>query len=105
MNIAVLIIGILFFVIISGGTIVSIYKNHISSTKEVKATIIDKSIFEKLIMRKCQAPYTTEVYVVSFQAGEKILKFNVSKYSYENFAIDQRGVLRYKGNRLIDFHE
>lgn len=85
------------------GVIARICSNYFSKEKEVKATVVNKQSYDKQIYRKSQAPFTKKEYVITFQCGNKKRHFYLSESSYENYRVNQKGILRYKGNRLIDF--
>lgn len=94
-NIIFLVIGI---VIIAGIALKFFQKERISH-----AVVINKQCFDKQIIRKNQAPFTKKEYVITFECGGKKLNFEVPEISYNNYRINQKGTLKYKGNRLIDF--
>ena len=98
-NFVFVLIGIVIII----GVIAKICSNFFSREKEVKATVINKQSYDKQIYRKSQAPFTKKEYVITFQCGNKKRHFDVSELSYGNYRIKQKGILRYKGNRLIDF--
>lgn len=85
------------------GIIVRISSNYFSKEKEVKATVINKQSYDKQIYRNTQAPFTQKKYVITFQCENKKRHFDVSELSYDSYKITQKGILRYKGSRLIDF--
>ncbi len=85
------------------GVTARICSNYFSKEKEVKAMVINKQSYEKQIYRKSQAPFIKKEYVITFQCGNKKRHFDVSELSYGNYRINQKGSLRYKGSRLIDF--
>ena len=77
--------------------------NYFSKEKREEAVVINKQSFDKTIYRKNQAPFVKKSYVITFQCKNKKRHFDVSEFSYNNYRINQKGILKYKGNRLIDF--
>jgi len=75
-----------------------------SKEKTVKATLIDKQFYEKRIASKSQAPHSKKEYVLTFLCDNKKKHFNVSELSYRNYKVNQRGTLKYKGHKIIDFN-
>ena len=65
--------------------------------------LVDKQSYDKQIYRKSQAPFTRKEYVITFLCGDKKKYFNVSEFSYRNYQVNQKGTLKYKGNRIVDF--
>ena len=90
-------------IIIVIGIIARLCSNYFSKEKEVRATVVNKQSYDKQIYSKSQASYTKKEYVITFQCGNKKRHFDVSELSYGNYRINQKGILRYKGSRLIDF--
>ena len=85
------------------GIVVKILHNYFSKEKREEAVVINKQSFDKTIYRKNQAPLAKKSYVITFQCKNKKRHFNVSELSYNNYRINQKGILKYKGSRLIDF--
>ena len=85
------------------GIIIKVIINMYSKEKSIHAVVVDKQSYDKQIYRKSQAPFTRKEYVITFLCGDKKKYFNVSALSYGNYRINQKGSLRYKGSRLIDF--
>lgn len=77
--------------------------NYFSKEKREEAVIVNKQSFDKTIYRKNQAPFVLKTYVITFQCKNKKRHFDVSEFSYNNYRINQKGTLKYKGSRLIDF--
>ena len=98
-NIIFIIIGL----VIGIGIFARIITYCFSKEKCINATVLDKQIYDKRIYRKNQAPFTQKVYVKTFLCGNKTKNFNVSELSFENYKVNQKGILKYKGNRIIDF--
>lgn len=82
--------------------ILHIIINKHAPTKTVKATVIDKQIIETF--SKYSGNGKQEKYVVVFSAEGKKKSFYVSQFSYGGYRINEKGTLKYKGDRLISFH-
>ncbi len=98
-NIIFFIVGLIIFI----GIIRRLLVNYFGREKQVKATVVNKQSYERRIYRKSEAPFTKKEYVITFKCNNKKLHFKVSEYSYGHYKINQKGTLRYKGNRIIDF--
>ena len=99
-------VNFIFFIIglvIGIGIFARIITYYFLKEKSIKATVLDKQSYDKRIYRKNQAPFTQKEYVITFLCGNKTKYFNVSELSFENYKVNQKGILKYKGNRIIDF--
>lgn len=85
------------------GILVRILRNKLSTVKAVSAVVVKKQCYEKQMYSKSQAPFVKKEYVVTFLSGKRKLHFEVSEFSYNGYTVDQKGILKYKGSRLIDF--
>lgn len=85
------------------GIIAKLLHNFFSKEKREEAVVVNKQSFDKTIYRKSQAPFVKKTYVITFQCKNKKRHFDVSELSYNNYRINQKGTLKYKGSRLIDF--
>ncbi len=92
-------------VIIIAGIMVRLMYCYFSKEKQEIATVIKKQSYDKQVYRKHESPFLKKEYVITFQCGDKKRHFTVSEFSYGNYKINQKGVLRYQGSRLIDFQE
>lgn len=101
-NIVNYIFAIIAFVIFIG-IVIKAAVNILSKERQVEAIIVDKQSYDKIVYRKSQAPFTKKEYIITFNCGNKKRHFEVSELSYGNYKINQKGILSYKGNRLIDF--
>ncbi len=72
-----------------------------SPIKTVKAKVVDK--YKSEPASRHPGVSGNERFVVVFAAGDKKLAFNVSEYSFQSYKINEKGTLKYKGNRIIDF--
>ncbi len=95
----------LFFVILFllcwGLIIKKLIHGKIAPVKTVKAEVFDK--YKPDIVSKYPPICKQEGYVVVFKTKDKKLSFNVSEFSYNNYQINEKGTLKYKGSRLISF--
>ena len=94
---------VLIDIVIIAGITKKLIDNRFSKEREVAATVVNKQSFDRQIFRKSQASFTKKEYIITFQCGNNKRHFAVSELSYKNYKVNQSGVLRYKGNRLIDF--
>lgn len=85
------------------GIIIKVITNIFSKEKSIKAIIVDKQSYDKTIYRKNDAPYVVKKYIITFNCEDKKRYFEVSELSYKNYKMNQKGILTYKRNRIIDF--
>lgn len=104
-SIIVSVVGILFTVLLWGGILLRLVRNHLSKTIEVPATVVDKQSYTKSVLFRGQAPTEKQVYLVTFLAKGKKQAFEVSKISFDGYAVNQKGILKYQGTRLLDFED
>lgn len=95
-----LFIGIWMLAIVS--IIVKTVKNKCSPIKTAKAIVVDKQKVENF--SKYSGNGKHEKYVVIFSAEGKKLSFYVSQFSYDGYKINEKGILKYRGNRIIEFN-
>ncbi len=76
-------------------------RNRYAPVKSVKAVVVDKQITE--VFSKYAGNGKQKKYVVVFLANGKKLSFYVSEFSYGGYRIKEKGTLKYKGSKLIDF--
>ncbi len=76
-------------------------RNRYAPIKSANAVVIDKQIIESF--SKYAGDGKHKKYVVVFLSNDKKLSFYVSAFSYGGYKINEKGVLKYKGSRLIDF--
>lgn len=94
---AVLCTGALVFRIIY-----NLLKDRYSPIMSEKAQIVDKYVvddFSKIYGKLAKKPQ----YYIVFLMGNKKRSFRVSEFSYRGYKVNERGILKYKGNRLIEF--
>ncbi len=71
--------------------------------KTVKAKVVDKVKVDKLTKIYGQAAKPALYYVV-FDIGDKKKSFAVSEFSYGGYRVNETGTLKYKGDKIVDFH-
>lgn len=77
-------------------------KTKYAPVRTVPAVVIEKHIVEAF--SKYSGNGKSEKYVVVFSAGGKKKSFYVSQFSYNGYRINEKGLLTYKGDKLIGFH-
>lgn len=85
-----------------GRIIYQILRNKYAKVKTVKAQVVDKfkaDKFTKIYGSTARAPQ----YYVVFQIANKKKSFRVAEFSYSGYRVGERGTLKYKGDRLVDF--
>lgn len=81
--------------------LVKAVKNRCAPIKTVKAVVIDKNKVE--YFSKYSGTGKSEKYVIVFSVNGKKKSFYVSQFSYNGYRINEKGTLKYKGDKLIDF--
>ena len=81
--------------------LVKAVKNRCAQIKTVKAVVVDKNKVETF--SKYSGNGKSEKYVIVFSVGGKKKSFYVSQFSYNGYRINEKGTLKYKGDKLIDF--
>ena len=76
-------------------------KNRCAPIKTVKAVVVDKNKVETF--SKYSGNGKSEKYVIVFSVNGKKKSFYVSQFSYNGYRINEKGTLKYKGDKLIDF--
>ena len=94
-----LFVGISVFAFVS--LLVKLIKNRIAPLRTVKAVILDKQKVE--IFSKYSGTGKREKYVVVFSVDGKKKSFYVSQFSYGGYRLNEKGTLKYQGDKLIDF--
>ena len=85
-----------------GRIIYQILRNKYAKVKTVKAQVVDKFKADRFSKIYGSAARTPQYYVV-FQIGSKKKSFRISEFSYGGYRIGERGTLKYKGDKLVDF--
>ena len=81
--------------------LVKAVKNRYAPIKTVKAVVIDKNKIETF--SKYSGNGKSEKYVIVFSVEGKKKSFYVSQFSYNGYRINEKGTLKYKGDKLIEF--
>ena len=81
--------------------LVKAVKNRYAPIKTVQAVVIDKNKVETF--SKYSGNGKSEKYVIVFSVGGKKKSFYVSQFSYNGYRVNERGTLKYKGDKLIEF--
>ena len=81
--------------------IVRTIKNRYAPIKAVKAVVIDKNKVETF--SKYSGNGKSEKYVIVFSIDGKKKSFYVSQFSYNGYRVNEKGTLKYKGDKLIKF--
>ena len=84
-----------------GSIIARTIKNRYAPIKVVEAVVIDKNKIESF--SKYSGSGQTEKYVIVFSVNGKKKSFYVSQFSYNGYKVNEKGILKYKGNKLISF--
>lgn len=90
-------------IVIALGVMIRLINDVFGSVKTADAVVLDKREYDERIIRKSQAPYTRRRYVVDFDCNGKKRSFYVSEISYRGYQKGQKGILKYKGSKIIDF--
>jgi len=94
-------VGILFLVILIG-LVIRLFKDYAGKTKTVMATLANKSDFSYEVVSKFGSSEKTN-YTLTFEFEGITKEFSVSYFVYDSFEIGESGILKFKGNRYIDF--
>ena len=81
--------------------LVKAVKNRYAPIKTVKAVVIDKNKVEAF--SKYSGNGKSEKYVIVFSVEGKKKSFYVSQFSYNGYRVNEKGMLKYKGDKLIEF--
>ena len=76
-------------------------KNFLAPVMTAKATVVHKQKVDTFSKYSGTGKHTR--YAVTFSMGDKKRSFYVSELSYGGYRIGETGMLKYKGDRLIDF--
>lgn len=76
-------------------------KNRHAPIKTAEATVIDKHTVKAFSQYSGNGKQ--EKYVVVFSVNGKKKAFYVSQFSYNGYRVNEKGTLKYKGDRIIEF--
>lgn len=102
-GVAVNVFFVLVGLIILVGILIRAAKNTIAKEQQAQAVVVNKQYYQQRVIRKQSNPYDEDCYVVTFKVGDKKLSFCVSEFSYHDYKVNQKGMLRYRGTKIIDF--
>ena len=77
-------------------------KSRWGKVKTVKAKVVSKHILETF--SKYKGNGKSYRYVVTFEIDGKKKGFYVSEFSYGGYRVNEKGTLKYRGDKIIDFH-
>ena len=93
------------FIVFIGLLFIAVFVRNIqrmfATAKTVDAVVVKKYKVDEFT--KYSGTGKKSRYVVVFEAGNKVLRLNVSEFSYSGYRVNEKGSLTYKGNRVIDF--
>ena len=89
--------------VILTGIAIRVLRRFAGAERVVVARVANKQIVYDVHYSKIAAPTDTRKYIVSFETARGILHFEVSPVTYDDYTLNRRGVLKYRGGRLIDF--
>jgi len=95
------VIAVIIFLVCWFFIIKKLVTDKISSVKSVKAVISHK--YKTNTASKYPETLRKPNYVVIFDVGNQKRSFYVSEFSYNNYKIGEKGMLKYKGNKIVDF--
>ena len=81
--------------------LIRMLKNKHAPIKAVKAVVVDKHKVETF--SKYSGNGKSEKYVIVFSVDGKKKSFYVSQFSYNGYRVNEKGTLKYKGDKLIEF--
>ena len=100
-NIVIITLFIGVGVLAVAGILVRTLKNRYAPVKTVKAVVIDKNIVDTF--SKYSGNGKAEKYVIVFSVDGRKKSFSVSQFSYNGYRVNEKGTLKYKGDKLISF--
>ena len=84
------------------GILVWFINRKYGKIKTANTTVVHKQVNE--VFSKYSGTGKTYKYYVTFRFNGKRKSFSVSELSYNGYREGETGTLKYKGDRLIDFH-
>lgn len=94
-----LFVGIGVFAMVS--IVLKLVRNRFTPVKTIKAVVMDKQVVEQF--SKYSGTGNQRKYVIVFSADGKKKSFFVSQFSYNGYRINEKGTLKYRGDKLIEF--
>ncbi len=96
------IFAILSFVIIVG-IFIRFINERLSPVKKANAILVDKQKYTERVILKNGASHDETKCVITFLVNNKRIHFCVSEFSYDGYSLNQKGILRYKGGKILEF--
>ena len=96
---SLLVIGI--WIVVLANIIIRVVRNKYAPIKTVKAVVVSKHKIETF--SKYSGNGKQEKYVVIFSVEGKKKSFYVSPFSYDGYNVNEKGMLKYKGDKIIEF--
>lgn len=81
--------------------LVKLVRNRFAPIRSVKAIVVDKNKIESF--SKYAGNGKHEKYVIVFSIDGKRKSFYVSQFSYGGYRVNEKGTLKYKGDKIIEF--
>lgn len=75
--------------------------NKCVPVKTVTAKVVDK--YKPDVVSHYPGAFKPKRYIVIFETKDKKLSFDVSKFSYDTYKMNEKGTLKYKGTKIISF--
>ncbi len=97
MNIVLMLLFLLCWILV----LRKMMRNRFATVKTVQAKVVDR--YQPDIVSNYPGTFKPERYIVVFETKEQRLSFDVSKFSYDNYRIQDQGTLKYKGTKIISF--
>lgn len=100
-NIIIILVALLLWVLLIVGLTLKMLRRRNAPVVSVKAVVVDCRREE--VFSKYAGSGKTYKYLVVFSAEGKKLSFYVSEFSFRQYQTKRSGILKYKGDRLLDF--
>ena len=81
--------------------IIRLIYTKFAKVKSVNAKVVDK--YKTSSHSFYPKTFKPSLYKVVFKANNKTVSFYVSEFSFNNYKINEKGELKYKGSKLISF--
>lgn len=89
------------FGVVICASVIKLVKNVVLPAKSVKAVVVDKHSYSTAAPHSPSGTDTS--YIVVFLVNGKRKRFFVSPFTYDGYRVGEKGILKYKGSRLISF--
>lgn len=78
----------------------NLFKNRFAKVKKVKAQLVEKYVYNVVSRTNPNAKRYTLVFET--EKGKR-LSFNVPEFSYGGYKEKKKGILKYKGDMILEF--